>query len=225
MKNKIYHRTVFFYYSIQKCILKSESGFTLIEAVVGGALLLIGGLLLSQVSVNTVIFEKRFDDSFMMNMLLDRSANEVLLNNQWFYPLNPVDVKNTFFVYFGCHDKHGKILSANNQSGIEYSIFEASFPKTGADEDIPKLTTQIIPSNQYFINNKVGYFNTGTSWDYPCEDKKTRYVTFILPFASKLDSSSRSSLYYNANIWVFTVQKDGSIVGGLRERLSITPYI
>ena len=211
-------------------MFNNQSGVGLLEAVVGGALLLGAGMMLNEAASKTVTLEKRHDQNFLMRRLMDRSAMEAFRNAQLYYPLNPnLQGEAEFKAYYGCFSKKG-VMRENAEGYVEYGITSARLPPKpeGEEEKIHPLYEYDVPQTAYFIKNKVGFSYQGNDLKnatQPCQskkDEKSFYVAYILP----LSSTSGDEVTYRTHLWVFALKGDGSsIIGAMRSHITMAPYI
>ena len=195
---------------------KDRSGMSLVETVVGGALLLGAGMLLTEAATQTTKIEKRYDRHFLMRQILDQASVEVFRRAKMYLPVNPEPpLSGNFKVYYACFSKKG-VKIENQYKYVEWGLTQAS------NVPWPDPNHNEAPSNSFFVDEEVGY----DGGDPPCSagtDKRNdvHYIGFILPLAG--DSGAAAHRTY---VWVFAVDAGGTkIEGGLSTHITLAPYI
>lgn len=182
----------------------SSRAVTLIEAVVGGALILLAGYLLNSSSAESVKMRKSLDENIIMRRILDYTAAEISRNGGIFLAMEHSGSK--IQLYYACYSDQGT-LQANRQGDVEYGIFTAKKPR-----EAYATAEQLTP--EYLKEHKFGF--AATKPLQPCED--SRYIAYALPI-----DLNGSEITYLAHIWVYSLIAGEEIKSALADSAVITP--
>lgn len=202
---------------------ESESAFSLVEVMVGSALL-ISMVYMHNTSVErNDEFNHAYNDSYMLQDLLNRSIREVYYNNR-FYVLNQ-DRGKKQDVYYACFSKNMLM-----QGKLEYVTAEIEI-HADLDKDgfFNNFDTSISELKDKQIGKEVWVKGDGTSTqcaqDLADENIKppVRYFVFILPVPPS--SSPSSPISHDVNIWAYVIERDKKEpLQGIRKRITTVPY-
>lgn len=193
---------------------KSRKGASLIETVVGGALVLSAGYLLTEASHRSVQVRDRLDDNVMMRRILDNVAAEVSSNSGFFVPIMPQGL--SLHAYYACYSDEGT-FQENSEESMEYGIFIGDY----TDEIGKELKSHSNLELSFIKEEKLGFKKQGDPVR-PCGEDPG-YVAFAFPASEALNKKGESYLSYHAHIWVFALVGEDQIKSVLSDTVDISP--
>lgn len=204
--------------------MADEGGFGLLEAAVGGALLLLAGFTLTRASTNSVTFEKRQDQFLLLNRILSNEAQNVMNDAAMFPPVNGLLDGNNAYIYYACFSKTGVMLVNSQDGSQDFGL--ASVP-------IPQGENAIFSSYDpvsigFLKRNQVGFEEgSGGELRSPCSydgSEEVGFVLHVLPLSVVQEGNSESPSNL-VHLWVYILGGGGRIESGLHTTIATTPYL
>ena len=186
--------------------ITSCRGFSLLEVLAAGALVVVAGAVLTKVSVDSHLHAERFGENLELRSLLNRVVAEVSLNSAHYLPFFTGTAKATK-LYYACFSEKGA-FEENDEGDVAYGIFSAA-----TSYNLSATTTiSDLKSNQ--VGFKVNNSGSGVK-SRPC--LSSRITVFIAPLPFEKDA-------YRALVWIYAVETGShKIKGALADTVVLSP--